>query len=79
MDVVGHDSVGLHFDGEKPRKLPQPLADPGAAVLVVPPRVGIAPTEEGAPHTTRNAVENAAHGGVDQEPPRSCHVSIMFK
>ena len=78
MQMVGHDGVAVHLDGEEPRELPQPVANPGAAVFVILSGVGVAPAQEGAANAARNAVEDTAVGGIDEESAGRGHKLIVF-
>ncbi|MCP3886859.1 MAG: hypothetical protein GY700_15590 [Propionibacteriaceae bacterium] len=57
MDVVGHNRVSTHVDGEEGAQQPDALDDPGLAVVEIAPGILIIATEGGKARRTQRAMQ----------------------
>ena len=57
--MVAHYGIIANLNAEKPRKLAQPVENPGLPVAKIPPRVRVAAAEERSSNAASDAVVNA--------------------
>ncbi len=73
MHVIAHHRVGQHGDREQVGQLQQPRFQPGLAMVEAAPRQRVLPTQEGASHAPRHAVEGAGGAWSDEVTARIAH------